>query len=269
MQSLIGVGLNDSGIKSLSGAEAPRLAGEDGTARLIPRAALHLSRGQSTSRHSHPAWKVHVGLDAPVWLESSGASFPSSAGARVVVVPPNVPHATGAVGWSLAVFVAPGSRGTPWKWQGAPWVASGAEAGRAIELCRGGLCEPSDCDAFVADLARAALPQVSTSIDGRVREALDQLRTNPDFGLPALAAHCELSLDRLSRLAIQQTGLPLRRHVLWSRLLRAFTYATQPVASMAFSAGFSDHAHLTRTYRAHLGRVPSQFDRPPEVIAPW
>jgi transcriptional regulator GlxA family with amidase domain len=41
------------------------------------------------------------------------------------------------------------------------------------------------------------------------------------------------------------------------------------VAAAAAAAGFSDHAHMTRSYRAMLGRLPSEFTEPPDVVAPW
>ena len=45
--------------------------------------------------------------------------------------------------------------------------------------------------------------------------------------------------------------------------------ATCTLAAAALAAGFADHAHLTRTYRAYLGRTPSEFKAPPDVVAPW
>ncbi|MET0412435.1 MAG: hypothetical protein ABW217_14130, partial [Polyangiaceae bacterium] len=73
-----------------------------GAARMVRGGVLHHSCQQSTSQHAHYAWKIHVGIDAPVWLECASGGVPVGAGARVVVVPPGVAHSTGAAGWSCA-----------------------------------------------------------------------------------------------------------------------------------------------------------------------
>lgn len=73
-------------------------SGEEGLTRLFRRGAVHFSERSSTSRHAHYAWKVHVGIDAPVWLDVGGRRIE----APVLVVPPNLLHATGAHGVSFA-----------------------------------------------------------------------------------------------------------------------------------------------------------------------
>jgi transcriptional regulator GlxA family with amidase domain len=89
--------------------------------------------------------------------------------------------------------------------------------------------------------------------------------------LPELARSAGLSLDRLSRLVTRGTGMRLRRLALWSRLLHLLSTngAHGSVASAAYAAGFADHAHLTRTYRRLLGRAPSEFRAPPDVLQHW
>jgi AraC-like DNA-binding protein len=68
----------------------------------------------------------------------------------------------------------------------------------------------------------------------------------------------------------QTTGMRLRQHVLWTRLLGMLSarerHAT--ITAAAVAAGFADHAHLTRTCRAFLGRTPSELGRP-EVVEAW
>ena len=244
-------------------------SGEDGLTRVIAKGALHFSRSQRTSRHAHVAWKIHVGLDGPVWLEGA-RRVPVEHGARVIIVPPNVEHATGAAGLSLAVFVAPGTRGRAWKAEGAR-VLSGGEATRAVELCRS--FDPDareDSDDFVEAVADWFAPSLR-SLDARVEVALDTLHTRRHPRLRRIAREQGLSLDRLSHLVSAQTGLSMRRHALWSRLLRVVSNP-QPahnLAAAAADAGFADHAHMTRTFKRFLGRAPSEFRSPPDVVAPW
>lgn len=246
--------------------------GEDGATRVVTKGALHLSRGQATTKHAHYAWKLHVGIDAPVWLDAAELQVPAHHGARAILVPPGVQHSTGAVGWSMAVFIAPGSRGTPWRSTGSPLILSGHQAQRLIAACHGHASQPSSASpAWMDQFGRSFLAVRSAAPDRRVRLALDLLAKDPARQLQPLATSLNLSLDRLSHLVSAQTGMTLKQHALWSRLLKALSLGARAatLAEVAHQAGFSDHAHMTRTYRRFLGRVPSEFTQPPDVIAPW
>ncbi len=248
------------------------VSGEDGDAHVVRRGATHTSRGQRTSRHAHHAWKIHVGLDAPVWLESRDLHVPASDDARVIVVPPNVEHTTGAVGWSVALFIEPGSRATPWREHGAATVTTGLDAQRAVDVCVAFARDerPAVGD-LVDEIAALARNGSRPSIDRRAGAFLEHLRSDVDTALPDLAASLGISIDRMTHLVSEATGIPPRRHVLWQRVLRVLGVPTPPssLAAAAVAAGFSDHAHMTRTFRRFLGRAPSEFQRPPVVIAPW
>lgn len=252
------LGLNDSG--------------EDDQAFVLERGAVHLSQSQRTSRHAHHAWKVHVGIDAPVWLDSNVLRVPPSHGARVLCVPPDFEHSTGAVGHSAALFIEPGARGTPPRGDGRPFVLEGAIAARAIDACRASWgCPRASLRVAVDEIARLSVPAACVRLDVRVARALEQLARAPETPLAALASCVGLSLDRLTHLVSTQTGIPPRRHAVWQRLLALLSKAptTDSLAAVAHAAGFSDHAHMTRTYRRFLGRAPSEFRRPPVVLAAW
>lgn len=247
-------------------------SGENELARVFDGGAIHFSRGQQTSHHAHYAWKVHLGIDAPVWYRDARQEIRPEDGARVLWVPPNVQHQTGAVGWSLAIFIAPGTRTTRWRGDRAFTVISGAHASRVLDLTRE--FDPDrreDTTFFVDELVKLGVPQGSPNIDRRVLAVLRRLRANPSDGLVKLADTAGVSQDHLCRLISNQTGLTFRRHVLWSRLLRALcdTSSSGGLSEIAAAAGFADHAHMTRTYRAFLGRAPSEFAGPPDVLAPW
>jgi AraC-like DNA-binding protein len=248
-------------------------SGEDDTACVTTQAATHTSRGQSTTRHAHHAWKIHVGLDAPVWLESRALRVRPEDGARVLVVPPNVAHSTGAVGWSVALFVQPGTRGTPFRESGGAMALGGAQARDIVSLCAtfGREREP-EIAALVDETAARALPKAGAMrVDRRVEGALELLRHDLDVELSTVARALGVSLDRLTHLVSAATGMPLRGHVLWERLLRVLSTPIAPtsLAAAATGAGFADHAHMTRTYRRFLGRAPSEFHGPPRVLRPW
>ena len=255
-----------------AGANGLNESGEDGEACVVRGGAVHTSRSQRTTQHAHHAWKVHVGLDAPVWVKPSDGSAASEA--RVIVVPPNVRHATGAIGWSVALFFEPGSRATPWRETGPAYVIDGVQARRLVGLVNEAMTSSRvDIGCFVDQVARGTFAPISParSLDARVSAALAAIRRDVDVDLRPVAAALRLSLDRLTHLVSEQTGMPLRRHALWQRVLRVLDTGARPaaLAAAAVEAGFSDHAHMTRSFRRFLGRAPSEFRAPPRVIEPW
>jgi AraC-like DNA-binding protein len=247
-------------------------SGEDAAAIVVERGAVHLSRSQRTTRHAHHAWKVHVGIDAPVWLESSELRVGPRDGARVLVVPPDFEHTTGAVGWSAALFVEPGTRGTPAMGDKRPFVLHGSAARRVVDACRESQASARpETRALVDEVVRHTVPLTRERLDARVARALERLARVPGTPLTDLARGVGLSVDRLTHLVSLQTGIPPRRHAVWQRLLALLSRGPLPgnLASVAVDAGFTDHAHMTRTFRRFLGRAPSEFKAPPHVIAPW
>ena len=99
-------------------------------------------------------------------------------------------------------------------------------------------------------------------MDSRIGAVLEVLHGRQGRPIPAvvLAAHVGLSSGRLSRLFRAATGMPIRRYVLWLRLraaLGALQSGDRTLSEAAHEAGFSDAAHLTRTFRRMFGIAPS------------
>jgi AraC family transcriptional regulator len=67
-----------------------------------------------------------------------------------------------------------------------------------------------------------------------------------------------LSAGRLRHLFVEQTGLPFKTFILWLRLMRALERfaAGRTLTEAAHDAGFSDSAHLSRTFRRMFGVAP-------------
>lgn len=64
-----------------------------------------------------------------------------------------------------------------------------------------------------------------------------------------------LSAGRMRHLFVEQTGLPFRTYLLWLRLTKAVeAYAGgASLTEAAHATGFSDSAHLSRTFRRMFG----------------
>jgi AraC-like DNA-binding protein len=89
----------------------------------------------------------------------------------------------------------------------------------------------------------------------------ERLGFSDDFSLKTLAGISGLSPSRFMHVFTESTGVPLRPYILWLRLQRACCdlMAGASVTAAAHSAGFSDAAHLTRTFRRMLGMTPSDL----------
>ena len=101
-----------------------------------------------------------------------------------------------------------------------------------------------------------------------IQESLQQTLPEESPSLEALARQINLSRFRLSHLFREQTGITLRRYMLWLRMLQAFRKLTQArtVADAAHAAGFSDHAHFTRTSQKMGGRTPSSLFHDSKIV---
>src|SRR5215472_8403346 len=89
----------------------------------------------------------------------------------------------------------------------------------------------------------------------------EKLGVSDDFSLKTLAAISGLSPSRFMHVFTESTGVALRPYILWLRLQGACCdlMAGASVTAAAHSAGFSDAAHLTRTFRRMLGMTPTDL----------
>jgi AraC-like DNA-binding protein len=98
-----------------------------------------------------------------------------------------------------------------------------------------------------------------------VNRVLRYLRTQPgvlgDVSLPTLAGIAGLSESRLMHVFTASLGVAVRPYILWLRVQRACgeLIGGASVTKAAHEAGFSDSAHLTRTFRRMLGITPTQI----------
>jgi AraC-like DNA-binding protein len=82
-----------------------------------------------------------------------------------------------------------------------------------------------------------------------------------DLSLKTLAGIAGLSPSRFMHVFTKSVGVPVRPYILWLRVQRAACDLMDgaSVTSAAHRAGFSDSAHLTRTFRRMLGATPSDL----------
>jgi AraC-like DNA-binding protein len=107
--------------------------------------------------------------------------------------------------------------------------------------------------------------QRHVAIHPGVLRVLSYLQDSPsmleDLSLKKLADIAALSPSRFMHAFTESVGVPVRPYILWLRLQQAACDLTEgaTVTSAAHRAGFSDGAHLTRTFRRMLGATPSDL----------
>ena len=104
------------------------------------------------------------------------------------------------------------------------------------------------------------MPVPAGRLDRRVEAVLVRLRTaHRRVLLPELAATAGLSPDRLTHLFREQTGLSIKRYLVWAKIRRSVQQMSlgRPLTEIAHECGFSDSAHMSHTYQQHFGLPPS------------
>jgi AraC family transcriptional regulator len=99
--------------------------------------------------------------------------------------------------------------------------------------------------------------------DARIGEAMRIIDKDPlnTLNYSALARMVHLSPSRFASVFREQTGLPVRNYVLWRRLVYVFDRLEHgdSITEAAHNAGFSDCAHLSRSFHRICGTMPSNI----------
>ncbi len=234
--------------------------------------SLWIGRGAAgTSMHSHHAIQVSLVLKGVLRLRHGGAA--SWTEHRAAIVPSHVPHAFDASGQVVAtIFCEPESMtgraltarfGTERIVELPP--EEGAAACRELALCYSSAAADDQLnEASVGVLQRLSRhDREVTATDARILRAIAFAVAHlaVPLRLADVAAAACLSPSRFRHLFVAETGLPLRRYLLWRRLQRALEVAVGGGSwvDAAHAANFADSAHLTRTFRRMLGMAPSEF----------
>ncbi len=103
-------------------------------------------------------------------------------------------------------------------------------------------------------------PEIGVTIDRRIDRVLQAIRAHAGkIQLRELSAVACLSPDRLTHLFAEQVGVSVKRYALWTKVRRTvqqFT-AQRPLTDVALVSGFTDAAHMSRTFQRYFGLPPS------------
>jgi AraC-like DNA-binding protein len=228
--------------------------------------------GGASDTHAHHALHLIVAREGTIRLRSGNTPRPRDVAGLITA--PNAPHAIDGTGCDVyLVFIDPVSdvglrlvASMPSKASVRVLEAEERDAlfARVGDPLGDGASSPGALMAW-GEAAAAALAEVdpnARTMHPRVRRLLRHLRDAPPHGdtsLPALASIAGLSEGRLVHAFRESMGIPLRPYLLWLKVQRATVAIAMgaPLARAAAQAGFSDAAHMARTFRRMFGMAPS------------
>jgi AraC-like DNA-binding protein len=221
--------------------------------------------GEAPSRtelHAHHAFQLTFSLGGSFSFNVANGLMPGP----FVIVAPDTAHAFEARGLVSHLFVEPESRAgrtLEQLMQGRPAAAmTAAQVRDSPDLILEAFRHSRDPRSALREAGMKIADRIAGHVrvaepDRRVRQIIKWATDNLEISLGIdEAARCVgLSPSRASHLFVEETGLPFRTYVLWLRLVRAVDVRTagRTLTEAALEAGFSDSAHLSRTFKRMFG----------------
>ncbi|TGN21163.1 AraC family transcriptional regulator [Leptospira idonii] len=230
---------------------------------------MFTTNAMQTDFHAHYAATLAVSLDKKICIETEKGKEEY----RAALVGPNTFHRTVSPGVEMiALLIDPET----YEYGSIAGVV-GAEEVKKLDftafeplverlwnLYSGNVSDQEAWDLHL-DLLRCVYPfrKLEKNVDERIKKIAHKIRTElPDsIRMKEIGQGFSISEDRLIRLFKENLGIPLRRYLLWVRLLTAVKVLKEGknLTEVAHLAGFSDSAHFTRTFKENFGFVPSLF----------
>ena len=223
-----------------------------------------LGRIPNIEEHSHHALQLEVGLEKPFKI-FYGQDCQEC---RFAIIPPNVPHRIDDGGSLQAIiYLEPEykiSKLLEEKYYQSgdirklnfqtiePYIGMLQVLGNKIHTC-------DEVKNLLGNILNSLAGDYSSNeiLDKRIKKVIEICKRTPEKKIPTrvLANKVSLSEGRLTHLFKDQVGIPIRRYLLWLRLSDALMQLSKggSFTDAAHYAGFSDAAHLSRTYRKMYG----------------
>ena len=229
----------------------------------------YLGKLSDTDFHSHHALQICIGLNKAFVLETQNGSKKYQA----VVIDTDIRHKfDGMDDWHLILLVDPKHEKVHQIKKNISIDKTGEPAFSLLETHVDDIIhlmiQKASCNA-VNNSMNSLLVLLSGSsqeileTDQRIQKIFNYIESLEEkkVTVKTLTTLVNLSESRLSHIFKEQTGIPIRRYILWVRLMSALkdVISGQSMTTAAFNAGFSDSAHFNRTFRSMFGVSPSTY----------
>lgn len=233
--------------------------------------ALFIGHTLDTSPHQHYAMQISVGLERPFRLLSDD----NWQEYRAIFINSNHSHQLVAEGWQMVLLVDPTLSSIQHIHTDQPVQPIKFDALSPILETLYTTIQTESCEQIAASCNQiltqvggtAVVPCVS---DPRIQQALSFMSEQPlkKVSTAAIAKAVFLSEGRFSHLFKEQMHIPIRRYLLWLRLMDAIENIVngELFTIAAHEAGFADSAHLSRTFRAMFGLTLSDLFKNSQFI---
>jgi AraC-like DNA-binding protein len=238
---------------------------------------MYIGKFPNNTEHQHHVIQIGIGVTAPFRLQVGGTDYDF----RSVIIAPNVPHKVDDYGeWQMMLHIEPYSLiGTQLL---ATYLKDQQFKEIGFESIKPFLPEINCFVERIHTCERAKIlfddiiynlidtPMKPSSVDDRIRAALEMLNHMPikKISAKALAVAIGLSESHFAHLFKCQIGIPVRRYLLWLRLRNAVEQIIKgrTFTNAAHHAGFSDSAHLSRTFKRMSGMTLTNYLKKSQFI---
>jgi hypothetical protein len=221
---------------------------------LVDAYGVRATTRTSSSRHAQHGVALFVTLERDIEVRTAGRTVRG----RAVLVPADVEHEVTSPGATIGVCFDPEARPRLAARARQVGVSSldgrerddvvAAAAGLRANLGHAGVLA-GFADEVAARLGTFPPVRIDARVDAVARALRDPAHEVPDVGI---------SDAHLQALFARDIGVPIRTYRLWRRLLAALAaLARGDATSAAYTAGFADLAHFSRTCRRMLGYSPT------------
>ena len=229
------------------------------------------SHSRTVNEHSHPVIQLVFAIRGTFRSKDDSGGWVAKKG---LLIAPNCPHECDASNIPIiSIQIDPESNL-------GEWILSNQLKHRFIIDYPSKDIESIDINRFSDHLANENWPAIREMIesafgfrrttpfyhkDKRIQDAVEFISNNigQKINSETLAEVACLSESRLLHLFKEEMGLPIRNYILWLRLQIVIELILEghSLTTASYQAGFSDQAHMTRTFCNMIGVPPSLISK--------